>query len=108
MHVWVTGNGVAFAEKRYESPSFDQKKPLQEKFTPQCGFIFIFEASHSISTELNIRLLKQKTKREAIHPSEINLASKSNSNSTKPNSHLAKKREHKQRLHSAQITSMHK
>ena len=62
--------------------------------------------SHSSSTELNIRLRKQKTKREAIHPSELNLASKSSSNSAKLNTHLAKKREHEQRLHSAQITSM--
>ncbi len=44
MHVWATGNGAAFAEKRYESPSFDQKKPLQEKFTLQREFIFIIEA----------------------------------------------------------------
>ena len=44
MHVWATGNGVVSAKKRYESPSFDQKKPLQEKLTPQGGIIFIFEA----------------------------------------------------------------
>ena len=35
MHVWATWNGVASAEKRYELPSSDQKKPLQEKLTPQ-------------------------------------------------------------------------
>tara|TARA_B100000579_G_C22368929_1_gene637374 strand:- start:151 stop:474 length:324 start_codon:yes stop_codon:yes gene_type:complete len=62
--------------------------------------------SHSSSTELNIRLLKQKAKIKAIHQSELNLASKGTSSSTKLNSHLAKKREHEKRLHSAQITSM--
>jgi len=35
MHVWATGNGVASAGKRYESPSSDQKEPLQERLTPQ-------------------------------------------------------------------------
>ncbi len=35
MHVWATGNGVASAKKRYESPSFDKKEPQQEKITPQ-------------------------------------------------------------------------
>jgi len=35
MHVWATWNGVASAEKHYESPSFDQKEPLQKKLTPQ-------------------------------------------------------------------------
>ena len=35
MHVWAAGNGVASSEKRNESPSFDQKKPLQEEITPQ-------------------------------------------------------------------------
>ena len=44
MHVWAARNGVASAEKRYESPSFDQKKPLQEKLTPQRWVVFIFEA----------------------------------------------------------------
>tara|TARA_B100000676_G_C17297135_1_gene445327 strand:- start:123 stop:275 length:153 start_codon:yes stop_codon:yes gene_type:complete len=44
MHVWATGNGVASAEKRDESPSFNQKKSLQEKFTPQCRDFFIFQA----------------------------------------------------------------
>ena len=44
MHVWATGNGVASAEKRYESPSFDQKKPLQEELTSQRWIIFVLEA----------------------------------------------------------------
>jgi len=35
MHVWATGNGVVSAEKRDESPSFNQKKSLQENLTPQ-------------------------------------------------------------------------
>ena len=64
--------------------------------------------SHSSPTELNIRLLKQKAKRKAIHQSELNLASKSRSSSSQLNSHLAKKREHENRLHSAQIISMNR
>ena len=62
--------------------------------------------SHSRPIELNIRLLKQKAKRKAIHQSELNLASKCSSSSAQLNSHLAKKREHKKRLHLAQIISM--
>ena len=44
MHVWAAGNGVASSEKRNESPSFDQKKPLQEEITPQRWAVFIFQA----------------------------------------------------------------
>jgi len=62
--------------------------------------------SHSSPTELNIRLLKQKAKRKAIHQSELNLAAKVSSSSTQLNSHLAKRREQEKRLHLAQITSM--
>ena len=62
--------------------------------------------SHSSPTELNIRLLKQKAKRKAIHQSELNLACKGRSISSQLNSHLAKKRDHEKRLHSAQIISM--
>tara|TARA_Y100001934_G_scaffold58152_1_gene72180 strand:+ start:80 stop:403 length:324 start_codon:yes stop_codon:yes gene_type:complete len=62
--------------------------------------------SHSSPTELNIRLLKQKAKRKAIHQSELNLAYKGRSISSQLNSHLAKKRDHEKRLHSAQIISM--
>ena len=43
MHVWATGNGVASAKKRDESPSFDQKKPLQENLTPQRWVIPVFQ-----------------------------------------------------------------
>ena len=64
--------------------------------------------SHSSPTELNIRLLKQKSKRKAIHESELNLASKGCSSSSLLNSHLAKKREQQKRLHSAQIISMNR
>ena len=64
--------------------------------------------SHSSSTELNIRLLKQKFRRKAIHKSELNLAAKSSSSSSLLNSHLAKKREHEKRLHSAQMISMNR
>ena len=39
--------------------------------------------SHSSSTELNIRLLKQKAKRKAIHQSELNLASKCSTSSSR-------------------------
>ncbi len=44
MHVWATRNGVASSEKSYEQPFFDQKKPLQEKLTPQSWIILILEA----------------------------------------------------------------
>ena len=42
--------------------------------------------SHSSSTELNIRLLKQKAKRKAMHQSELNLASKCSTSSSSLNS----------------------
>jgi len=64
--------------------------------------------SHSSSTELNIRLLKQKSKKKAIHQSELNIVSKGSSSSSQLNSHLAKKREHEKRLHAAQIISIKK
>ena len=70
------------------------------------GVFLSSRPSHSSPRELNIRLLRQKAKRKAIHQSELNLASKSISSPTKLNCHLARKREHAQRLHSAQITSM--
>tara|TARA_Y100001968_G_scaffold281704_1_gene279092 strand:- start:1071 stop:1199 length:129 start_codon:yes stop_codon:yes gene_type:complete len=42
MHVWAAWNGAASAKKRDESPSFNQKKHLQEKLTPQSRVVFIF------------------------------------------------------------------
>ena len=62
--------------------------------------------SHSSSSELNIRLLRKKAKRKALHQSELNLASKGSSSSSLLNIHLAKRREQAKRLHSAQITSL--
>jgi hypothetical protein len=62
--------------------------------------------SESSPSELNIRLLKQKAKRKALHESEVNLASKGRSISALLNSHLAKRKEQEKRLHSAQITSI--
>tara|TARA_B100000700_G_scaffold158947_1_gene176144 strand:+ start:323 stop:601 length:279 start_codon:yes stop_codon:yes gene_type:complete len=62
--------------------------------------------SHTSPSELNIRLLKKKAKRKALHQSELNLASKGSSISSLLNSHLAKRREQAKRLHSAQISSM--
>ena len=62
--------------------------------------------SHSKSAELNIRLLKQKAKKNALHKSELNIAAKSSSISSLLNSHLAKRKEQEKKLHSAQIISM--
>jgi len=62
--------------------------------------------SHSSSSELNIRLLRKKAKRKALHQSELNLASKGSSSSSLLNIHLAKRREQAKRLHSAQINSL--
>jgi len=62
--------------------------------------------SHSNPSELNIRLLKQKSRSKALHDSELNIASKGRSISAILNSHLAKRREQEKRLHSAQITSI--
>ena len=64
--------------------------------------------SHSSPKELNIRYLRQKSKRKAIHQSELNLASKGTSSSSQLNIHLAKKREHEKRLHLAQLISMNR
>tara|TARA_B100001250_G_C19284395_1_gene564702 strand:+ start:173 stop:439 length:267 start_codon:yes stop_codon:yes gene_type:complete len=59
--------------------------------------------SHSSSTELNIRLLKQKAKRKAIHQYELNLSSKCSTSSSILNIHLARKKEQEKRLRSAQV-----
>ena len=64
--------------------------------------------SHSSPKELNVRYLRQKSKRKAIHQSELNLASKGTSSSSQLNIHLAKKREHEKRLHLAQLISMNR
>ena len=108
MHAWATWNGVASTEKRYESPSFDQKKPQQTSAKTSLHNAELFLSSRpslSSPTELNIQLLKQKAKRKATHQPELNLPSKGSSSSLKLNSHLAKKKEQENRLLSAQITS---
>tara|TARA_Y100001978_G_scaffold113898_1_gene101584 strand:- start:409 stop:684 length:276 start_codon:yes stop_codon:yes gene_type:complete len=80
------------------------RKNLRKKNSLHDAELFLSSRpSHSSSTELNIRLLKQKAKKKAIHQSELNLAYKGRSSSSKLNSHLAKKREQEKRLHSAQI-----
>tara|TARA_Y100001978_G_C23454719_1_gene319429 strand:+ start:297 stop:620 length:324 start_codon:yes stop_codon:yes gene_type:complete len=83
------------------------KKSLCKKNSLHNAEIFLSSRpSHSSPSELNIRLLKQKAKRKALHQSEINLASKGSSSSSLLNTHLAKRREQAKRLHLAQITSM--
>ena len=83
------------------------RKHLWKKNSLQNAELFLSSRpSHSSPAELNIRLLKQKAKKKAIHPSELNLACRGSSSSTKLNSHLAKKREQEKRLHIAQIASM--
>ena len=83
------------------------KKSLCKKKSLHNAELFLSSRpSHSSPIELNIRLLKQRAKRKAIHQSELNLAYKGSSSSSQLNSHLAKKREHEKRLHFAQITSM--
>tara|TARA_Y100001968_G_C19382695_1_gene731156 strand:- start:146 stop:466 length:321 start_codon:yes stop_codon:yes gene_type:complete len=80
------------------------RKNLRKKNSLHNAELFLSSRpSQSSSTELNIRLLKQKAKRKALHQSEMNLAYKVSSSATELNSHLAKKREHEKRLHSAQI-----
>ena len=83
-----------------------RKKICKKNSLHNAELFFSSRPSHSSSTELNIRLLKQKAKRKAIHQSELNLNSKVSSNSIHLNKHLAKKREHEKRLHSAQIASI--
>ena len=83
------------------------KKNLCKKISLHKAELFLSSRpSHSSSTELNIRLLKQKAKEKAIHKSELDLASRCSSSALQLNNHLAKKRDHHKRLHSAQITSM--
>ena len=81
------------------------RKNLRKKNSLHDAELFLSSRpSHSSSTELNIRLLKQIARKKAIHQSELNLAHKGRSSSSKLNSHLAKKREQEKRLHSAQIS----
>tara|TARA_Y100001968_G_scaffold219226_1_gene201960 strand:+ start:181 stop:507 length:327 start_codon:yes stop_codon:yes gene_type:complete len=83
------------------------RKSLYKKNLLHNAEIFLSSRpSYSSPKELNIRLLKQKAKRKAIHQSELNLASKSSSSSSDLNSYLANKRDHEKRLHSAQMISM--
>jgi hypothetical protein len=83
-----------------------RKSLCKKNLLHKADLFFSSRPSHSSSTELNIRLLKQRAKRKATHHSEINLASKGSTSSTNLNSHLAKKKMHEKRLHSAQIASM--
>tara|TARA_B100000579_G_C22110347_1_gene522833 strand:+ start:190 stop:513 length:324 start_codon:yes stop_codon:yes gene_type:complete len=83
------------------------RKSLCKKHSLHKAELFLASRpSHSSPAELNIRLLKQKEKRNALHQSEINLASKSSSISSLLNSHLAKRKEQERKLHLAQISSM--
>ena len=66
MHVWATGNGVASAEKRYESPSFDQKETLQEKLNSQRWVIFIFEAKSLKSNRIKYPITQAKGQKESV------------------------------------------
>ena len=40
MHVCASWNGVASAEKHYESPSFDQKEPLQKTHSTRLNYFY--------------------------------------------------------------------
>ena len=85
------------------------RKSISKKNSLRKAELFLSSRpTHSSPKELNIRYLRQKYKRKAIHQSELNLASKGTTSSIKLNSHLAKKREHEKRLHSAQLISMNR
>tara|TARA_B100000214_G_C23528158_1_gene428192 strand:+ start:196 stop:519 length:324 start_codon:yes stop_codon:yes gene_type:complete len=100
------GTGLSLLRNVMNQLSLIRKSLCKKKSLHNAELFFSSRPSHSSPTELNIRLLKKKAKRNAIHESELNLASKSSSSSSKLNSYLANKREHDKRLHSAQIISM--
>ena len=83
-----------------------RKSLCKKKSLHNADLFLASRPSHSSPAELNIRLLKQKVKKNALHQSELNLAAKSSSISSLLNSHLAKRKEQEKKLHSAQITSM--
>ena len=100
------GTGLSLRRNVMNQLSLIKKSLCKKNLLHNAELFFSSRPSHSSSTELNIRLLKQKAKRNAIHRSELNLASKSSSSSSQLNSHLANKRDHEKRLHSAQIISI--
>jgi len=106
MHVWVTGNGVTSARNVMNHLPLIKKSLCKKNSLHNAEIFLSSRPSHSSPAELNIRLLKQKAKKRALHQSELNLASKGRSISSLLNSHLAKRREQAKRLHSAQITSI--
>tara|TARA_Y100001968_G_C19232048_1_gene654956 strand:- start:88 stop:414 length:327 start_codon:yes stop_codon:yes gene_type:complete len=106
MHVWVTGNGVASAKNVMNNLPLIRKSLCKKNSLHNAELFLSSRPSHSSPSELNIRLLKQKAKRKALHESELNLASKGRSISSLLNSHLAKRREQAKRIHSAQLTSI--
>ena len=100
------GTGLSLLRNVMNQLILIRKSLCKKNSLHNAELFFSSRPSHSKSAELNIRLLKQKAKRNAIHQSELNIASKSTSSSFELNSYLAKKREHEKRLHLAQITSM--
>ena len=103
---WQQGTGLPLLRNVMNHLPLIRKSICRKNSLHNAELFLSSRPSHSSPTELNIRLLKQKAKRKAIHQSELNIASKSRSSSSQLNSHLAKKREHENRLHSAQIISM--
>ena len=100
------GTGLSVLRNVMNQLALIRKSLCKKNSLHNAELFFFSRPSHSSSTELNIRLLRQKAKKNAIHQSELNLASKSSSSSSDLNSHLANKRDHEKRLHSAQIISM--
>ena len=100
------GTGLSLLRNVMNQLSLIKKSLCKKNSLHKAELFFFSRPSHSNSKELNIRLLKKREKRNAIHRSELNLASKSSSSSTELNNHLANKRDYEKRLHSAQIISL--
>ena len=100
------GTGLSLLRNVMNQLPLIRKSLRKKNLLHSAELFFSARPCQSSSTELNIRLLRQKAKRNAIHQSELNLASKISSSSCELNSYLAIKRDHEKRLHSAQIISM--
>ena len=89
--------------------SLIRKSLCQKDLLHQAELALASKPSNANSSELNLRLAEENTKKKKLHQAELYIASMSaRSSSALLNSHLARKAAHAKRLHLAQICSMRK
>ena len=103
------GTGLPLLRNVMNQLPLIRKSICRKDLLHQAELLLASKPSHRNSSELNSRLVEQKSKRKNLHQAELLLASKpSHKNSSELNSRLAFKKAQTKRLHSAQIISLTK